>query len=679
MALKFLSPSVAKDPVNIERFRREAFHVSQLRHPNTITLYDYGQTDEGLFFMVLEILEGISLADEIQDHGGIAPERASHIFLQILKSLTEAHQRGLVHRDLKPENIHLCEMFGEQDYVKVLDFGVAKMTMFDSGEEVEDKLTKAGRIFGTPMYMAPEQACAEPITTATDIYALGLMLFEILTGLPPVTGRNRMDVIHKQIRDEVPKLTKALKGTPFGDIIRVATRKDPTTRYPDASSMLEAFGRAVRAQHIFPAPKGSTMPEAASYDVGLPPSALARSISADLNAPLVTPPPVPSTHGATTSTDSVMTSLPGARSQAPRATPAAHTPVAPHGVIGVEEDDVDRTVIESAPQAYAERVLPTYQELSLIGRDPDLSKLVDIVAQGVRTKRGHVILLEGEGGVGKTRVVGTLRQILHGQGVGMCLGAFERAGAPLDAIREAMAAYWWVNSSPRDEVARVIRADLDALGVEAQDVEFLIDFIRPQSTRAMRSAEATSSLFAQLEKILLKLADLRPFVLALEDIQFADSASLSFLEYFSVTLRAQAVPLIIMLTLRATNSNASASVERSLRAINTNLGSGLSRHRVRRLKGRDLSVFLDAILPLEARLKERIAWLSQGNPEHAIQIVHYLWAEGNLKSEQNRWSLVKGTARQIDLPPDLIDMMSLRVAQSIESSPDAQILRPILT
>ena len=101
-------------------------------------------------------------------------------------------------------------MFGELDYVKVLDFGVAKMTMMDpEADSSEEKLTKAGRIFGTPMYMAPEQACAEPITPATDIYALGLLLFEMLTGLPPVTGRNRMDVIHKQIREEVPRLEGA--------------------------------------------------------------------------------------------------------------------------------------------------------------------------------------------------------------------------------------------------------------------------------------------------------------------------------------------------------------------------------------------------------------------------------------------------------------------------------------
>ena len=276
VALKFLSPKIARDPVNIERFRREAFHVSQLRHPNTITLYDYGQTDDGLFYMVMELLQGESLADTIQREGAIARHRSAHIFLQILKSLSEAHKRGLVHRDIKPENIHLCEMFGEQDYVKVLDFGVAKMTMFEepAQESEKEKLTRAGRIFGTPMYMSPEQACAEPITCATDIYALGLLLFEMMTGLPPVTGRNRMDVIHKQIRDEVPRLTSELKGTAIGDVIRRATRKNPLERYSDASQMWEGFYDAIRQMRVAPAPLGGSRPDISVVSLGIDPRAL---------------------------------------------------------------------------------------------------------------------------------------------------------------------------------------------------------------------------------------------------------------------------------------------------------------------------------------------------------------------------------------------------------------------
>lgn len=696
VALKFLAPSVAKDPVNIERFRREAFHVSQLRHPNTITLYDYGQTEEGLFYMVLEILEGLSLADEIQKHGAIDLSRGAHIFLQVLKSLSEAHQRGLVHRDLKPENIHLCEMFGEQDYVKVLDFGVAKMTMFEGGDDVEEKLTRAGRIFGTPMYMAPEQACAEPITPATDIYALGLMLFEILTGLPPVTGRYRMDVIHKQIRDEVPKLTKALKGTPFGNIIRHATRKKPEERFADASVMLEAFYGAVRDSRIVPAPKGSTRPEISNFEIGIDPRVVTpkpvpsyEQVPTPVKAasPPPLPPPLPKVETPPTlPEESVMTSSPPVEvlnAQAKQASePVPRPKLEVHPTIGEPAAAADEpTKITTTPhQLEAQQpAFPSYQELSLIGRDKDIFKLMDLVTQSVRAKSGHIVLLEGESGIGKSRVVQAVRQGLHQRHVGMCLGVFRRGGQPLEALREALASYWWVSHADRMTVETVIRTDLQSLNFPKEHIDFIIDFVRPLHVEELSSPEHASSLFARLEQVLIQLADIRPFGLVLEDIQYADSATLSFLEYFAITLRTQSTPIVMMVTMRSGERSLNPHLEQSLRSINTNIGVGLTRIRLRRLKGRELSVLLDAILPLDARLKERIAWLSQGNPQHAIQIIHYLWAEGNLKSEQNRWSLVMGTPRQIDLPPDLMDLMSLRVHQSIEMNKSTPKLKETVT
>lgn len=732
VALKFLAPSVAKDPVNIERFRREAFHVSQLRHPNTITLYDYGQTDEGLFYMVMELLEGISLADEVQRHGAIEQGRAAHIFLQVLKSLSEAHQRGLVHRDLKPENIHLCEMFGEQDYVKVLDFGVAKMTMFEGGDDMEEKLTRAGRIFGTPMYMAPEQACAEPITPATDIYALGLLLFEVLTGLPPVTGRNRMDVIHKQIREEVPKLTRELKGTPLGDVIRRATLKKPEERYHDASQMWEAFYEAIRAMRIIPGPKGSTRPEISVFELGVDPrlvntpspspsfeavparvldpapvakqpAPMAQPAQPPSPAPVKTsaPPPLPKAIAKAvvktkvsedTSSPPVSTLLNQAEPRRPakvvkaqiELSPAPQAPVAPADLeppsSSEEPTQIAAMPVEAPeqtpepPEAQAEPEampsLPVYQELSLIGRDKDIMSLLDLVIQSLQARSGHMVLVEGEGGVGKTRVMGALREELHHRQVGMCVGFFRRNGQPLEALRDALADYWWVAQADRATADAVIRADLSALSFPAHEIDFLIDFIRPLNQhrdQQWHNPQEASHLFARLERALLLLAELRPLVLTLEDIQYADSATLSFLEYFAVTLRAQPASIVLMLTLRSGERTINPDLEQSLRTMSANVGVGLSRIRLKRLRGRELSVLLDAVLPLDARLKERIAWLSQGNPQHAIQIIHYLWAESNLKADNGRWKLARGTAREIDLPPDLMDLMILRVRQCIET------------
>lgn len=712
VALKFLAPSVAKDPVNIERFRREAFHVSQLRHPNTITLYDYGQTEDGLFYMVMELLEGVALSEQIQKFGAIEMSRGAHIFLQVLKSLTEAHQRGLVHRDLKPENIYLCEMFGEQDYVKVLDFGVAKMTMMDGEPDSEEKLTKAGRIFGTPMYMAPEQACAEPITPATDIYALGLLCFEILTGLPPVTGRNRMDVIHKQIRDEVPRLTPELLGTPIGDVIRHATLKDPAARYQDASQMWEAFYDAVRQMKIAPAPRGASRPDISivalgvdpratpsprpSYDVEVPGQA---SSSEGSSKPPPLPPPLPGKKKKKKKKSKLELGVSSSSAQpAHPESPAASEPVAPsiQHVVGLPDATpnestrvVDLNALEEglpvADVAVSEQPsvdVPALPQLPLIGRDQEIHQLIDLVGQSMQARSGHIVLLEGERGVGKTRVAWTLREELFQLNIGLCIGVFRRGTGPLDTLREALADFWWVAHAPRQHIQQVLDADLGALGFPKEEIDFLVDFLRPSTVdtyERLADSEETSSLFARLERVLLSLAELRPMALVLEDIQYADSATLSFLEYFAVTLRTQSTQFVIMLTLRSGERNLNPDLERSLRTMSANIGVGLSRLRLKRLRGRELSVLLDAILPMEARLKERAAWLSQGNPAHAIQIVSYLRASDRLKLEQETWVLRDGTPRDIDLPPDLMDLMYLRVEQAIELSHGRRHLRETIT
>lgn len=739
VALKFLAPSVAKDPVNIERFRREAFHVSQLRHPNTITLYDYGQTEDGLFYMVMELLEGTALSDTIQKAGALEKGRAAHIFLQVLKSLSEAHQRGLVHRDLKPENIYLCEMFGELDYVKVLDFGVAKMTMMEDEDDGEDQLTKAGRIFGTPMYMAPEQACAEPITQATDIYALGLLLFEMLTGLPPVTGRNRMDVIHKQIRDEVPRLTKELRNTPLGDVIRRATRKKPEERYADANQMWEGFYDAMRQMKIVPAPRGASRPDISLVSIGVDPRATPQPTPAhavELPDPDQTakdgiefsfPPPIPKRQGKPASMPVVssataisVSSSPASSSTSPTPPPAANTPpkagpppfkkpdppksngqpaansqppkipVAPPNVEPPSSDaSEDRTIITTfeevpaADVAHSEPSNPGIQlpnrEVAFIGRENELGQLYKLVGQSIQANSGHIILLEGESGVGKSRVVHALRQSLFQANVGMCVGSFRRDNAPLATLRDALADFWWMSNAPRAKLEPAIRQDLGSLGFPADDLDFLIDFMRPpegKGSETFDSSEEASSMFARLERLFLQLASLRPLTLVLEDIQHADSATLSFLEYFSVTLRTQATQIVVVLTLRSGARTMNPDLERSLRAMATNIGVGLSRVRLKRLRGRELSVLLDELLPMESRLKERVAWLSQGNPMHAIQIASYLQGTGNLlQGEQGRWTLKSGTPRDIDLPPDLMDLMDLRVQQAIERSSSRRYLR----
>ncbi len=185
VAVKTLLAQFAKDPQTVARFMREVGTVSELEHPNTIKVYDFGQVeDTGELYIAMEFLQGQSLDDLMTGGQAVAPERVDRILGQTCGSLQEAHEKGVVHRDLKPANIFLTTRAGEEDYVKVLDFGIAKKADSKDSKQ-EQKLTQQGTILGTPPYMSPEQFTGKELDLRSDIYSLGVITYEMLTGRLP--------------------------------------------------------------------------------------------------------------------------------------------------------------------------------------------------------------------------------------------------------------------------------------------------------------------------------------------------------------------------------------------------------------------------------------------------------------------------------------------------------------
>ena len=187
VAVKTLLAQYAKDPQVLARFMRECGTVAELEHPNTIKVYDFGQTDTGELYIAMELLNGTSLEDaiahEIAQGRAMPPERVDRILAQVCGSLQEAHDKGIVHRDLKPANIFLTRRAGEEDYVKVLDFGIAKRS--ERPDSKEQKLTQQGTVLGTPPYMSPEQFRGQELDSRSDIYSLAIVAYEMLTGKLP--------------------------------------------------------------------------------------------------------------------------------------------------------------------------------------------------------------------------------------------------------------------------------------------------------------------------------------------------------------------------------------------------------------------------------------------------------------------------------------------------------------
>jgi serine/threonine-protein kinase len=197
VALKVLRHDLTRDPETAARFNREARATSALKHPNTVTLYDYGQTEEGHLYIAMELLEGRLLGRVLKEDGELQIDLAVRIVIQVARSLAEAHHKGIVHRDLKPDNIMLAQVEG-QEVVKVLDFGIAKIVHGD--RRIDALETQAGTVFGTPRYMSPEQAQSKALDRRSDIYSLGVIFYQMLTGHAPFEDADAVVVMARHIK-----------------------------------------------------------------------------------------------------------------------------------------------------------------------------------------------------------------------------------------------------------------------------------------------------------------------------------------------------------------------------------------------------------------------------------------------------------------------------------------------
>ncbi len=239
-AIKLIRPGKANDPRVLARFQREVRATAKLSHWNTVEIFDYGSTDDGTFYYVMEYLPGLSLLDLVEQHGPLPPERVIHLLEQTCEALAEAHAAGLVHRDIKPGNIFAAQRGGVYDVAKLLDFGLAKPILPLEGAH----LTIEGTITGSPLFMSPEQASGDNDPDArSDIYSLGAVAYYLLTGRPPFTADSPMKVMIAHIRDPVTPPSQLRPELP-ADLEAVVLRclaKEPDDRFPDAPSLARAL------------------------------------------------------------------------------------------------------------------------------------------------------------------------------------------------------------------------------------------------------------------------------------------------------------------------------------------------------------------------------------------------------------------------------------------------------
>jgi serine/threonine protein kinase len=346
-AIKLVRPDALTDPAHallvLERFRREAQTLASLRSRHTIELYDYGTTDDGAFFFVMELLDGLDLAQLVRHHGPQPAARVISIIAQACQSLAEAHDAGLLHRDIKPANLYLCRAADEVDILKLLDFGIVhsasdpldpSLAAIDptrpmplSTTSTGDRLTAIGVVVGTPGYIPPEQAVGEPLDARGDLYALGCVAWILLTGAEVFPGEDGDEVLHQHVTQPIPTLRDKVRGwlpPELEDLIVSCLSKQPRSRPPDARALADAlYAIDIPPEHAW------TRKQAITWWESLKPAATAHHDDATAEGPRVAgkAPPGDATKvegaviAAPPATRSDVTSVDGARVLVPKRAP----------------------------------------------------------------------------------------------------------------------------------------------------------------------------------------------------------------------------------------------------------------------------------------------------------------------------------------------------------------------
>lgn len=615
-ALKLLRPEYAQNPNLRRRFAREARAASRLSHKNLVTVYAFGGDAEEQLYIAMELAEGPSVAHAVRK--GLSFRNILELADELLAGLAHAHARGVIHRDLKPDNILLAgaKLPSAIGVPKIVDFGIASVPFEEPISD--DRDTMQGEVVGTPRYMSPEQALGERnLGPRTDLYNVGLILYELVSGKPPFGSDSGLAVMSKHVHEPIPPLEPRLGLTvpeEFVAVVQKALEKRQLDRWSSAGEMR----------------------------VALQPLLVASRDDAAAN---VQPPPLPEPP-------------PGFASEASKITTPNFRPSV----------QVDRTEDSGEFPEIDLGFGPWSFRIPFVGRGREKARLQRLAEQAVTQGRGNIVLLEGEAGVGKTRLSRWLREELEEQGTFRAnAGAFVRGGnESLRGVQEVLHSMFRSRGLSRVKLHKRIAERLAEWGHDSvEDANALTDFLSPAGADETRpTAVSPAALFALIARTLEVAAHRKPRLVILDDIHWAGRELADLLEYLAVELRHRGVPLLILGTIRSEDLAERPDLESRLASLSRYEGESVTRIAIDRLEtgaGRDL---VRKMLPCSDELTELILDRAGGNPLHLLMLLRYLREESLLEFRDGLWHARDEEAIANVVPPSLGDLFKMRIEQA---------------
>lgn len=641
VALKVLHSDKAFTARARRRFGREARAIARLNHPHIAGVYDFGtDNDEQTLWLAMELVDGFAMSRLKRDDVDIL--RLASLTDQVLSALSAAHARGIIHRDLKPSNILVTKDDEGREVIKLVDFGLAATQSGDldlkgaPGGLGSEKSEADNRrvILGTPRYMAPEIFRRKPVDPRVDLYALGVILFEILAGEPPYPGDDPKKVMKAHLNAPIPQIEVRTGRDLPAELERCIYRllaKDPTERIQTAAEARESI-QAVINQFSF-VPWMVTGPQ-----------------FNDPNSP----------------------GHPGNVSAAGFLSGYGGQTVPPAAMFG-------------GSSTFG---MPSTQKAPLVGRVDERRSIERHVRRAVEQGEGGLVFVEGAAGAGKSRLIEWIRVRVEESGVmRVAQGNYSRSSGGFNGVRAVLESVLGTQDSSYDQLPYMVRTRLEQWGFSNSEIEQAIGLMQPGGEDAVfepgdfdgtRATNRRERVFSTLETILRRAAKERPLLIILEDLHFAGEPTAAFLEHLSVGLQFDPAPLVVMGSMRSGEMRNAPHLYEVLERLERVSAEDVLRITLDRLSDQEIVGLIEHLAPVESGVAREIARRVSGNPLHATELLRYLQESGKLYYDNGSWALADGTDIDAEIPGEIADMMRYRARQVWESNADSAQMKAIV-